>query len=78
MENQDPNHPEEGTKPQFNSTTDHRPTEQLPGIENLNQDSEDKRLPKNDDSLFGTSHKTDLGAGQRDPDEKDDEKLIKP
>ena len=78
MENQDPNHPEEGTKPQFNSTTDHRPLEQLPSIENLNQDSEDVKLPKNDDSLYGTSHKTDLGAGQRDPDEEDDEKLIKP
>jgi len=78
MENLDPNHPERSTKPAFNSTTDHRPTEQVPGVENLNQDSADREVPENDESLFGTPHKTDLGNGDRDPDEKDNEKLIEP
>lgn len=82
--------PQKSTQPTFNSTTSHRDSEALPAIENLNQKNElDDELksaknggnvpsaPKNDESLHGKNSKTDLGNGQRDQDEEEDEKIIR-
>ncbi|PTS98271.1 hypothetical protein DBR11_15305 [Pedobacter sp. HMWF019] len=61
-----PNKPQDNTQPQFNSTTDRRTSNELPQIENLNQENDKKNLinasekgssspstPENDDSLHG-------------------------
>ncbi|WP_316836576.1 hypothetical protein [Pedobacter nutrimenti] len=61
-----PNRPQDLTQPQFNRTSEHRSCEELPQIENLNQENDKKNLinaskkassspstPENDDSLHG-------------------------
>jgi hypothetical protein len=61
-----PNKPQDLTQPQFNSATEHISSEELPQIENLNQENDKKNLinaskkagsspstPENDDSLHG-------------------------
>jgi hypothetical protein len=73
----DPNHPQNLTKPAFNSTTDHRSTTGLPGIENLDhQISDENQNPQDIERLSGSSTTTDLGNGERTQDDKDDEKII--
>lgn len=73
----DPNHPQNLTKPAFNSTTDHRNTNGLPGVENLdNQNLDADEVAHNTDRLSGSSTITDLGNGERTQDDKDDEKII--
>ena len=82
--------PQLATQPLYNSTTTHRDSEKLPGVENLNQNLEIKdgfqeakgnqqapSAPENDETLHGKRTKTDLGNGQRDDDEKEDEKIIR-
>ena len=89
-EGYDINHPENLTTPSFNSTTEHRNTNTLPGVENLNQskqsdeqilnkksENHDISSPVNDESLTGKRVKTDLGNGQRDDDEQENEKIIR-
>jgi len=89
-EQYDVENPQNLTQPQFNSTTAHREGPGLPAVENLNQikdskndlndakeDDSDPSAPKNDESLYGKNTKTDLGAGQRDDDEDEGEKIIR-
>jgi len=84
------NNPQKNTIPRYNSTTEHREGSELPAIENLNQAEElkdqlenaknthsDSLMTKNDDALYGKNTKTDLGAGQRDDDEDEKEKIIR-
>lgn len=74
----DPNHPQNLTKPSFNSTTDHRSTNGLPGVENLDHQNLDKdEVTHNTDRLSGSSTTTDLGNGERTQQDKDDEKIIR-
>lgn len=87
----DPENPQNQNLPAYNSTTTHREAAELPAIENLNhpdglkdeheqvknKDS-DNIMTSNDDSLHGKNTKTDLGAGQRDADEDEKEKIITP
>jgi hypothetical protein len=78
-ENYDPNNPQDLTKPAFNSATDHRSTDDLPGIENLdNQELGEDEVPQDPERLWGTSSQTDLGNGDRTQQDKDDEKIIDP
>lgn len=82
--------PQNQTVPKYNSTTERRGDNELPGIENLNHqdglkdelreannEDSDISLTKNDESLFGQNTKTNLGGGQRDKDEDDQEKIIR-
>lgn len=82
--------PQNQNQPVYNSTTDRREADKLPGVENLNQteglkdelkgaetDNSDSAAPKNDASINGEAPKTDLGNGQRDKDEDEDEKIIR-
>lgn len=82
--------PQDQNIPKYNSTTDHRESSELPAVENLNhlnglkdelreaknKDS-DISQTKSDESLFGHNTKTDLGGGQRDKNEDEDEKIIR-
>lgn len=78
-ENYDVNHPQNIATPTFNSTTDGRDTDDLPGVENLNlSNNGDQELPDNDQSLFGTDSKTDLGNSQKPEEDKADDRLIEP
>jgi hypothetical protein len=78
-EDYDPNNPQNLTKPAFNSTTDHRSTNDLPGVENLdNQNLDEDQVPQNSERLSGSSSQTDLGNGERTQEDKDDEKIIEP
>jgi hypothetical protein len=89
-EHYDPENPQKQNVPQYNSTTEHRDAGDLPAIENLNhkdglkdelketkKDDSDTNVTDNTTSLFGKDTKTDLGAGQRDDDEAEDEKIIR-
>lgn len=89
-EQYDTNHPEKQTVPAYNSATSKREGAELPAVENLNQpgtldntlegsekDDSVTSGAKNDESLFGEPVKTDLGAGQRDADEDESEKIIR-
>ena len=78
-EEYDVNHPENLNTPKFNSTSEHRDTNELPGVENLNLENapNEAQKPENDSSLRGTAPKTDLGNGQRDDDENEKEKIIR-
>lgn len=82
--------PQSATQPLYNSTTTHRDSEKLPGVENLNQNSGVKdgfqeakgnkqapSAPENDETLHGKRTKTDLGNGQRDDEAEEDEKIIR-
>ncbi len=82
--------PQDQNLPAYKSSTSHRDGSELPGVENLNQseglknhqkgvkkDDSNLSTPKNDESLYGKNTKTDLGAGQRDEDEDQDEKIIR-
>jgi hypothetical protein len=82
-EGYDIENPQNLTQPKYNSTTTHREGPALPAVENLNQTNglktelEDAKkddlspdAPKNDESFFGEHTKTDLGAGQREEDER--------
>jgi hypothetical protein len=84
------NNPQAQTMPKYNSTSEHRKGSELPAIENLNQPEElkdqlddvknnhsDNTVTKNDEALYGNNTKTDLGAGQRDDDEDEKEKIIR-
>lgn len=84
------NHPQKSTKPSFNSTTEHRNSDQLPQVEDLNQElekighkkgnkstSNSVSSPKNDNSLHGKNTKTDLGDGKPAGNEKEKEKIIR-
>lgn len=86
----DPERPQDQNVPKYNSTTEHRNDNELPGIENLNHQNglkdelreannkdSDISQTKSDESLFGEDTKTDLGGGQRDKDEDDKEKIIR-
>lgn len=88
-EHYDPENPQKQNIPAYNSTSTHRDSASLPAVENLNEikdeknqlkdakeDDSDTSAPKNDDSLYGNTRKTDLGQGQRDADEEEDEKII--
>lgn len=78
-ENYDVNNPQNITTPTFNSTTDGRDTDDLPGVENLNlSNNGDQELPENDQSLFGSDSKTDLGNSQKPEEDKADDRLIEP
>jgi hypothetical protein len=73
----DPTHPQNLNKPVFNSTTDHRSTTGLPGVENLDhQIADENQVSQHSDRLTGSSTTTDLGNGERTQDDKDDEKII--
>lgn len=79
----DPDQPQSLIKPDFNSSTDHRKSEELPATENLNdeqskQKGEDK-LQK-EDSITSNVPKPDLGSENRksDDEEKEREKIITP
>lgn len=91
-ENKDynPNRPQDITRPKYNSDTDYRPGEELPQIENLNQQNDEKdpgspvkegrnrpSEPVNDESLHGKKSKTDLGNGQKTEKKKEQEKIIR-
>jgi hypothetical protein len=89
-EHYDVNNPQNLTQPQFNSTSTHREGAKLPAVENLNQIKEENKapedknsfnsgteVPENDDSLHGKDSSTDLGEGQRDEDEAEDERIIR-
>jgi len=89
-ENYNPNTPQENNVPKHNSTTTSREGINLPAVENLNhEDGLDNDLknakksdsapsaPKNDEALYGENTKTDLGNGQRDEDEDENEKIIR-
>ena len=86
----DINNPQKLNIPKYNSTSAHREGNELPAVENLNQikglknelkgvnkDDSDSGTPKNDESLYGENVKTDLGAGQRDDNEEEEEKIIR-
>lgn len=85
-----PNKPQDITSPQYNSSSEKRDSGNLPSIENLDHQNNDQkpqeqaentdRTPEkgiNDESLFGKNRNTDLGAGPRDNDEDEDEKIIR-
>jgi len=75
----DVNHPQNITKPSFNSGTEKRDTDGLPGVENLNlSNNGDQKLPEDDRSLFGTDSDTDLGNSQKPEEDKADDRLIEP
>lgn len=84
------NNPQKKTMPRYNSTTEHRDGSGLPAIENLNQSDglkdqlenaknnhSDNTMTEKDDAFYGKNTKTDLGAGQRDDDENEKEKIIR-
>jgi hypothetical protein len=78
-ENYDVNHPQNIATPTFNSSTQGRDTDDLPGVENLNlSNNGDQKLPDNDESLFGPDSKTDLGNSQKPEEDKADDRLIEP
>lgn len=89
-EGYDTENPQKQNLPQYNSSTSHRDSASLPAVENLNQTKElksvakvpkkvdsDPSSPANDESLYGKKTKTDLGGGQREKDEDEDEKIIR-
>lgn len=82
--------PQNQNLPKYNSTSAHRDGSGVPAVENLNQTEGLKKeqqgvkkddfsagAPKNDESLFGQNTKTDLGNGQRDEDEDQEERIIR-
>jgi hypothetical protein len=88
-EDYDVNNPQNLTKPAFNSETEKRNSEGLPQTENLNQQNDENNQlhadgtsnkadmdTKNDESLTGNAHDSDLGNDREDEDPEDD-KLIK-
>jgi hypothetical protein len=76
-EGYDVNHPQNLNKPVFNSTTDHRDTNGLPGVENLdNQLMDEKQAPQNIERLTGSSATTDLDNGERNDEDRDEERII--
>jgi hypothetical protein len=78
-ENYDVNHPQNITTPSFNSATEKRDTDDLPGVENLNlSNNGEQQLPEDDQSLFGTDSDTDLGNSQKPEEDKADDRLIEP
>jgi len=87
-EHYDVNHPQNLNMPEYNSTSEKRGADKIPGVENLNHqdglkdqlkeaepDGNQDPVSKNDQSLFGEDSKTDLGNG--DKTDKDDEGLIR-
>jgi len=89
-EHYDIENPQNLTQPEFNSSSTHRSGAELPAVENLNQINEENTaeeekkssntgstLPQNDESLHGKPSQTDLGGGQRDDDEDQDERIIR-
>ena len=89
-EGYNPEKPQEQNVPAYHSTTEKRSAEKLPQVENLNhqdglkdtlKDAEntdsDNPQTKNDEALFGRDTNADLGAGQRDRDEGEEEKIIR-
>jgi len=77
-EDYDPNHPQDLNKPVFNSTTDHRSTKTLPGVENLNQqlENEEEETRQDTSRLSGSDRKTDLGNDNDKEADEDDERII--
>jgi len=82
--------PQDITQPRYNSSTKNRAGAELPAVENLNQTeglknelkegkkhNNDPATPINDESLHDTAPKTELGNGQRDEDEDENEKIIR-
>jgi len=89
-EHYDPKNPQKQNLPKYNSTTEHRDGSELPAVENLNlqdglkdqledakNEDSDSSMTKNDTPLYGKNTKSDLGAGQRDKDEDEKEKIIR-
>jgi hypothetical protein len=78
-EEYDVNHPQNLNTPVFNSSTDHRSTDELPGVENLDtQNQTEEEVPQDPERLFGSAAQTDLGNGERTEEELEKEKIIKP
>ena len=76
-ENYDVNNPQNITVPDYNSATEHRDTDELPGVENLNHsNNNEQHMPDNDGSLTGTPSKTDLGNNKKKEEDKADDGLI--
>jgi hypothetical protein len=77
-EDYDVNHPQNLSTPAFNSSTDHRSTDSLPGVENMDtQNLSEDEVPQNPERLFGSAAQTDLGNGERTQEDVDSEKIIK-
>ncbi len=87
-EHYDVNHPQNLNIPEYNSTSEKRAADKIPGVENLNHqdglkdqlkkaEPDDNQDPasKNDKSLFGEGSKTDLGNGNKT--HKDEEGIIR-
>lgn len=70
----DPSKTEALTTPKFHSSTDRRASHELPATENLNDQPQAKGEEKIKEQA---APKTDLG-NKRDPDEKQQEKIITP
>jgi len=76
-EDYDPNHPQDLNKPVFNSTTDHRSTRTLPGVENLDhQLQKEEDMPQDTSRLSGSDRNTDLGNDNDEKADEDDERII--
>ncbi len=88
-EGYDVNHPQNLTKPSFNSTSENRDSEDKPNPENLNIEKGENELTRvnqgavlgdiahiNDDALHGNIDNLDLKDDENDSDE-DDEQLIR-
>jgi len=82
--------PQNQNLPKYNSTSAHRSGAAVPAVENLNEteglkkeqqslkkENSTPKAPVNDESLFGQNTKTDLGNGQRDKDEDQEERIIR-
>lgn len=77
-EEYDVNHPQNLNTPVFNSATDHRSTDNLPGVENMDtQNLSKEEVPQDPERLFGSAAQTDLGNGERTEEKVEDEKIIK-
>jgi len=72
--NYDPNNTEALNKPKFHSSTDRRSSDELPGVENLNDQPQGNTNEKIKDQKIP---KTDLGNKPKG-NEKDREKIITP
>ncbi len=88
-EGYDINHPQNLTKPSFNSVSENRHSGNKPSIENLNEENNENNTEKphpdaisespaaiNDDRLHGDRNNNDLSREEKDDDD-DDEKLIR-
>lgn len=75
----DVNHPQNIQTPSFNSATEKRDTDELPGVENLNlSNNGDQKKPEDGGSLFGPDADTDLGNSEKPEEDKADDRLIEP